>query len=288
MNLRDLDISNPFKATLLSSERMTPPEADAEVKHLVFQAPVERDFTFSEGQSLGVLAPGSREFGNRFHFRLYSIASPRRGENGKPYTFSLCVRRCFYVDEISGERYPGKASNYLCDLHPGDQVPITGPYGAHFSVPEDDSANLLMIGVGTGIAPFRAFVRHIFEERGHWRGKVRLFYGARTGMELLYLNDVKRDFALYYNKESFKAFEALSPRPHFDVAPDLESAFHQNAEEIWNLVRDPGIAWIFLLAVWFGFLWIGMVCFASSFPRPRPRPHRLVLLLEYHSTPLQA
>jgi ferredoxin--NADP+ reductase len=65
-------------------------------------------------------------------------------------------------------------------------------------VPEDDTANLLMIGTGTGIAPFRAFIKRIFDQRGGWKGQVRLFYGARSGMELLYMNLVRNDLEHYY------------------------------------------------------------------------------------------
>ena len=43
--------------------------------------------------------------------------------------------------------------------------------------------------MGTGIAPFRAFVKHLYRDIGDWRGQVRLFYGARSGLELLYMND---------------------------------------------------------------------------------------------------
>ena len=64
-------------------------------------------WTIVEGQSLAVLVPGPHEFGSAYHLRLYSIASPRSGEGGKADTFSICVRRCFYIDDVSGERYPG-------------------------------------------------------------------------------------------------------------------------------------------------------------------------------------
>lgn len=238
MNLSEYDVSNPYTATLASSERITPADWEAEVRHLVLQLPVP-DFSYREGQSIGVLVPGPHEFGNPHHLRLYSIASPREGENGHEGTISICVRRCFYIDDISGERYPGKASNYLCDASPGGSIQITGPYGSRFLVPEDDTCNLLMIGVGTGIAPFRAFVRHIYEKRGGWNGKVRLFYGANTGMELLYRNEIRKDLALYYDEKSFKAFDAVSPRPHFDVAPALDRVLVENSQEVWDLIQDP-------------------------------------------------
>jgi len=238
MNLYEYDFSNLRLATVLATERITPEEDPVEVKHLVLEVPDDR-LDYIEGQSVAVLVPGPHDFGKPYHFRLYSIASPRRGEDGRADSFSLCVRRCFYVDEISGERYPGLASNYLCDAEPGDPIQIAGPYGARFAVPDDSNSNLVMIGVGTGIAPFRAFMKHIYEERGGWQGQVRLFYGAKTGMELLYMNDVRKDLSLYYDEKSFKAFEAVSPRPHFDEPPDLERVLGENAREIWELVRRP-------------------------------------------------
>ena len=63
---------------------------------------------------------------------------------------SLCVRRCFYIDDVSGERFPGVASNFLCNAQSGATVQLTGPYGRQFLPPKDSSCNLLMIGVGTG------------------------------------------------------------------------------------------------------------------------------------------
>ena len=237
MNLHEFDITRRYPATLISSERITPEDGEAEVRHMVLKLP-EGAINYLEGQSIGVLPPGPREFGNPYHLRLYSIASPREGENSGS-TISICVRRCFYIDDISGERYPGKASNFLCDARPGDTVQITGPYGSPFRIPSDDSCNLLMVGVGTGIAPVRALVKHIYSGHKAWKGKARLFFGAKTGMELLYLNDMKKDLALYYDDGSFKAFEALSPRPAFDAPPALDRVLAENSREVWEMVQDP-------------------------------------------------
>jgi ferredoxin--NADP+ reductase len=238
MNLSEYDISNQYTAMVLSTERITPPNSEAEVRHLVLQLPKHR-FGYREGQSIAVLVPGPHEFGNRQHLRLYSIANSRRGENGRGSTISICVRRCFYIDEINGERYPGRASNFLCDAVSGDPIQIAGPYGTPFNVPEDETANLLMIGVGTGIAPFRAFTKHIYEECGGWKGQVRLFFGAKTGMDLLYMNDMNKDIALYYDQGNFKAFEALSPRPAFNAPPDLEHVLAENSFDVWEMLQSP-------------------------------------------------
>ena len=231
------DVYESYVATLVSSERITPPEA-VEVRHIVLRLP-DGEFKFQEGQAIVVLVPGPHEFGNIYHSRFYSIASTQAGENDSPGTISICVRRCFSIDPISGEKFPGKASNFLCDAQPHDAILIAGPYGAHFTIPSDPKSNLLMVGVGTGIAPFRAFVKRIYREIGGWEGKVRLFYGAKTGMEMLYQNEVNKDLALYYDTPTFRAFEAVSPRPYFDEPPALDRVLAENAREVWEMIEEP-------------------------------------------------
>lgn len=235
--LTDFDTTTTFEAIVKSSERITPEDYPDEVRHITLELDDE-NFQFKVGQGVGLSLEGPHEFGNAQHFRLYSIASTEGGEDGRPHTISLCVRRCFYVDEINGERYPGLASNYLCDLQPGAKLTLSGPYGGAFRLPSDPEANLLMIGMGTGIAPFRAFVRQIYDRIGGWNGKVRLFYGAKTGFELLYMNDLNSDIANYYDRDTFRAFEALSPRPALDLPANLINTLKENGDEIWQLMKD--------------------------------------------------
>lgn len=237
MQLKDYDTTQQLSATVVRSSRITPNDSDTEIRHIDL-AVNSVDFTYQVGQSVGVLVPGPHEYGQREYLRLYSIAGGERADDLKP-VISLCVKRCSYIDEFNGERYDGKASNYLCDLKQGDAVTLVGPYSIAFALPKDKHANLLMIGLGTGIAPFRAFIKHIYSELGGWTGTVRLYHGAMTGIELAYLNDLNDDLKYYYDEATFKAFQAVSPRPHFDVPVDLEAAMAQNGDEVWTLLQDP-------------------------------------------------
>ena len=236
--LEEYDTKPQFQATVVSTERITPGGSDIEVRELTLDVQ-KPDFAFQLGQSVGVLAPGTKEFGQKHHFRLYSVADlPERGERGLP-RIKIVVRRASYVDKYSGEEYPGVASNFLCDLVAGDSITMSGPYGLAFQVPEEMDANLILIGTGTGIAPFRAFVKHLYKNVPEWKGTITLFYGARSGLELLYMNDERDDFAQYYDTETFQAFKALSPRPSWAAPIDWDGALGQRGKELWKLLGQP-------------------------------------------------
>ena len=237
MRLEDYPTEPRYSATVLSSERITDDSADVEVREIVLE--VDRHaFDFQIGQSVGVLVKGPAELGGSEHHRLYTIAdTPRPKGKGKPEV-TIAVRRCNYIDDYSGEEYAGVNSNYLCDRRPGDTIEITGPFGMPFTVPEDKHANLLLIGLGTGIAPFRALVKHIYSEVGDWKGKVLLLYGAHSGLELLYMNEKRNDFSRYYDEETFEAIKALSPRPNWADPIAWDFAIEDRGEEILLLLDD--------------------------------------------------
>jgi len=233
--LEDYDKEKRFEAKVVSSERLTPETSGVEVRELTLDIQ-EPELELHLGQSIGVLAPGSKDFGQAHHFRLYSVADlPERGGSGLP-RIKIAVRRVSYVDKYSGEQYPGVASNYLCDLAPGDIVTLAGPYGLAFEVPDEMDANLILIGTGTGIAPFRAFVKHIYKNVPDWRGTITLFYGAPSGLEHIYMNDERDDFAQYYDRDTFEAFKALSPRPAWAAPIDWDGAFAQRGAKLWSLL----------------------------------------------------
>lgn len=223
-----------YSAVLAESRRITPSASREEVRHLVFRTG-DLSFDAAVGNCIRVMAPG--QFGNAWHTRLYSIMDLERKKDVTE--FAICVRRCSYIDDFNGERYQGVASNYLCDLRPDATLTFAGPVGYPFVIPEDKSADILMLGMGTGIAPFRTLIRQIYEKIGGWKGKVRLFYGARSPLEMLYMNDENNDLANYFDQPTFKAFQAVSPRPAFDAPATLDAALEQNAAEVWEMLQRP-------------------------------------------------
>ncbi|MDH3440708.1 MAG: FAD-binding oxidoreductase [Gammaproteobacteria bacterium] len=236
MRLEDYPTEPRYSATVLKSEEITDEGSKVEVRELVLEVD-KHEFDFDIGQSVGVLVEGPGDFGKTVHHRLYTVADTPKTEGNPEIT--IVVRRCNYVDDYSGEEYTGVNSNFLCDRRPGDKVTITGPFGMPFDVPADRNANLLLIGLGTGIAPFRALVKHIYKDVGDWKGKVKLLYGAHSGLELLYMNSKRDDFTNYYDEETFEAFKALSPRPNWADPIAWDFAIEDRADEIWKMVDDP-------------------------------------------------
>ena len=234
-NLLRSGITNTTEATVLSSQRITPIGSD-EVRQIILRVD-DPAFDTPQGLNLGVLAPGPHPFGNKIHHRYYSIARAAKSQDGAA-EIELLVRRCFYIDEVSGEQYPGAASNFLCYAEFGDQITLTGPYQSPFAVPIDKESNLLMLGTGTGIAPFRAFLRRVYEEQKGWKGKVRLYYGARTGADLLYMNDLNNDLANYFDKATFEAIQAVKNSLLGDDSDALKEGMAGHAEGILKLAQE--------------------------------------------------
>ncbi len=237
MSTLETDLDTQIKAVLLESTRLTSQETD-EVRELkmVIDDPAFRAIA---GQTIGIVVEGDKAFGKRPHIRRYSITRVHVRPLEEDVEISILVRRCFYIDEFNGERYPGVASNFLCDAQPGQKLSLLGPYKSIFKIPASTDANLLMIGTGTGIAPFRTFIQRVYQEGVYWRGEVRLFYGARNGMDLLYMNDQNKDLTNYYDEKTFKAFNALSERPLSDEKEALEQSISTHIDEAWDLLKQP-------------------------------------------------
>jgi benzoyl-CoA 2,3-dioxygenase component A len=111
-------------------------------------------FPVLEGQSIGILPPGTDASGRPHHPRQYSIASPRNGERPGYNNLSLTIKRV--LEDHQGQPVRGVASNYMCDLQVGDKVQVIGPFGTSFLMPNHPKSHIVMICTGTGSAPMRA------------------------------------------------------------------------------------------------------------------------------------
>jgi ferredoxin--NADP+ reductase len=173
---------SPLKATIISNQRITEASSPNEVRHITLGLEGS-EFRYLAGQSVGILpyATGMEadESQPPHKLRLYSIASPSWGDDGEGKTVSLCVKRLVYKTE-AGEQVQGVCSNYLSDLQPGDAVMVTGPVGKSFLMPPEDRDHMIMVGTGTGIAPFRGFMHERYKQLDATTGQTHLFFGAQS------------------------------------------------------------------------------------------------------------
>ncbi len=135
----------------------------------------------------GPAAPGLDEllpFLRPLQARQYSISSSPLAH---PDRIHLTIASVRYGDV--NRRHSGVASTHLADrVAVGDEVGVYLQPNAAFSVPADDDAPLIMVGPGTGIAPFRGFLHE------------RAASGA-TGRNWLFFGDQHRDTDFVYRDE---------------------------------------------------------------------------------------
>jgi len=104
--------------------------------------------------------------------RLYSIASSRKRVGEEVH---LTVDVLNY--HAHGHAHSGSASGFLASLGEGDRVAVYVEPNERFRVPVDGTRDILMIGPGTGVAPFRAFTQERAETGA--AGRNWLFFGAQ-------------------------------------------------------------------------------------------------------------
>jgi len=122
-------------------------------------------------QLKGITAASFASVLRKLPARLYSISSSPKAT---PDEVHITVRAVQY--EAHGRDRYGVCSTQLAErLQPGDTLPVYIQHNPNFKLPADPGAPVIMIGPGTGVAPFRAFLSER-EETGA-EGKTWLFYG---------------------------------------------------------------------------------------------------------------
>lgn len=220
-------------ATVAGNLRVTAVGHEYDTHHVVLDFGA-LPFPVLEGQSIGIIPPGTDAGGRPHHPRQYSVASPRNGERPGYNNLSLTIKRV--LEDYQGRPVRGVASNYMCDLARGDKVQVIGPFGASFLMPNHPRSSIVMICTGTGSAPMRAMTewRRRLRASGKFEGgKLMLFFGARTKEELPYfgpLQNLPKDFI-----DINFAFSRTPGQPKRYV----QDAMRERAADLAPLLTDP-------------------------------------------------
>ncbi|GGD44824.1 benzoyl-CoA 2,3-epoxidase subunit BoxA [Sinisalibacter lacisalsi] len=215
-------IGKPATAKVTGNFRLTAEGSDNDVRHIILDFGGQ-PMPVLEGQSIGIIPPGTDADGKPHLPRLYSVSSPRDGERQNYNNLSLTVKR----------EEGGLCSTYVCDLKPGDEVQVTGPFGATFLLPSDPDAELLMICTGTGSAPFRGFTMRRQRETPASNGKLNLVFGARRPEELPYFGPLKKVPEAFMHKVF--AFSRLEGEPKHYVQDKLR----EEAGRVSAMLTNP-------------------------------------------------
>ncbi|CAH2074437.1 unnamed protein product, partial [Iphiclides podalirius] len=170
--------------------------------------------------------------------RFYSISS---SPIAHPKRLHLTVAVVTYrTQDGEGPVHYGVCSNYLMDRKPGDEVYLFIRSAPNFHLPQDLTVPLILIGPGTGIAPFRGFWHHrkaqLTSRSRPTAGPVWLFFGCRTKTMDLYREE--KEQALKEGVLS-KVFLALSREKNIPKMYVQELAENEGSE-IYELLVNRG------------------------------------------------
>ncbi|KIP66355.1 sulfite reductase subunit alpha [Vibrio harveyi] len=166
--------------------------------------------------------------------RLYSIASSQTEVDEEVH---LTVGLVEY-DKGDEKRYGG-ASGFLAQrLEDGGEVKVFVEHNNNFKLPQDDNTPIIMVGPGTGIAPFRSFIQE--RDNRDAEGKNWLFFGDRT---------FTQDFLYQVEWQKYLKSGLLT---RLDVAFSRDQAekvyvqhrILENAEQVWQWIQDGAYIYV--------------------------------------------
>ncbi|MFC5528266.1 assimilatory sulfite reductase (NADPH) flavoprotein subunit [Cohnella yongneupensis] len=160
--------------------------------------------------------------------RLYSIASSPKAS---PDEVHITVRAVRY--EAHGRQRSGVCSVHLAErVQAGDALPVFIQQNASFKLPENPNAPIIMIGPGTGVAPFRAFVAER-EETGA-AGKSWLFYGDQHfSTDFLYQIEWQR-----WLKDGVLTRMDVAFSRDTDQKVYVQHRMHEKSEELYRWLQE--------------------------------------------------
>jgi sulfite reductase (NADPH) flavoprotein alpha-component len=176
-----------------------------------------RSIRFTPEEFVGLLA--------KLQPRLYSIASSLKAFPDSVH-FTLDVVRY----ESHGRQRKGVCSTFMAE-RADDGMPVF-PTSSKFRMPEDNDVPMIMVGPGTGIAPFRAFLQE--RKALGARGKSWLFFGSQ------------QEKCDYFYKDEFDALRKDGYLARIDCAFSrdqehkiyVQHRMHENSAELWKWLEE--------------------------------------------------
>ena len=156
--------------------------------------------------------------------RLYSIASSPKAHPDEVHLTVAAVRY-----ESNGKKRKGVASTYLADdAKVGTKVNVYLHKNKNFRLPENGDTPIIMVGPGTGIAPFRAFIEERAEDEA--KGESWLFFGdQKYNEDFLYQLELQDHLKSGALSKLDVAFSRDRPEKVY-----VQHKMEENATELWS------------------------------------------------------
>jgi sulfite reductase (NADPH) flavoprotein alpha-component len=211
-------IDNPAQFAEWANERQT---LDLLASHPV---------TATLDEWLGVLRPLAP--------RLYSISSSPLEDPTQVHVTTSVVRFESTAAAADGAVRHGVCSSYLAGLDVGAEVDVFVQHTKNFRPPHDPGARAIMVGPGTGIAPFRGFL-HDRAARGH-TGENWLFFGER------------HEASEFYYRDELEALRRSGVLTRLDTAFSrdgdtklyVQDRMRENAAELYKWIADGAYVFV--------------------------------------------
>lgn len=160
--------------------------------------------------------------------RFYSVASSQVWNKDEVH---LTV--ALFTFSHSGQQRFGVGSHFLCHLAHPEETPILAYVqpSSHFTLPKEGSTPIIMVGPGTGVAPFRAFMQERISTKA--QGKNWLFFGERN-----------RSSDFFYEKEWMDLVHAGKLKLDLAFSRDQEEKIYvqhrmqENGKELWQWLQE--------------------------------------------------
>ena len=164
--------------------------------------------------------------------RLYSIASSLSAHSDEVHLTVAVVRYDTY-----GRKRKGVCSSYLAE-RVGETIPCYFHPNKNFKLPEDGDIPIIMVGPGTGIAPFRAFIEE--RQKTGAKGRNWLFFGDRSQKtDYLYGNEWEN-----YHKDGLLNRLALAWSRDQDEKVYVQHKMLEKGAELWRWLEEGAVFYV--------------------------------------------
>jgi cytochrome P450/NADPH-cytochrome P450 reductase len=171
--------------------------------------------------------------------RYYSISSSPLQESGR---CSITVSVVKAAAKSGHGEFEGLCSTYLAGKEVGENIyAFVRDAQVPFRLPEDVSLPIIMVGPGTGIAPYRGFLqeRAVLEQQGQHIGGSLLFFGCRHPQQDFIYKDELNVFVELGITNLLTAFSRLEQKKVY-----VQDKIWEYRESVWQLLEDGAVIYV--------------------------------------------